>query len=113
MSLRQRIDIALASLDGDTGPVRSLCLGLGRRLRRARADLAEVLGLVQAEMAATSRKLDDVIAAARERNAREAAQVAAREGEVTALKADPLTACWGRATAEERAEFRRWLEEHP
>jgi hypothetical protein len=116
MNLRQRIDTALSGLDGDTAPARKLCLGLARRLLRLRVELNAALELVHEHWLAHPQELDDAIAAARDRLARTKAWLAALEGETTAFQADPLARmrfCWNRATAWERAEFRRWVEENP
>src|SRR5262245_38896570 len=90
--LRERIDTALAGLDGDTASVRALCFSLGRRLRdadQARAIMAQdraVLTAKCAELADRVLVLEDQARAARERSTRQAAQLAASEGEVTRLK---------------------------
>jgi hypothetical protein len=93
--LRQRIDEALAGLEGDTAPVRALCFDLGRRLNHADQERAALTHDLLAEsthsatLAERVKVLEDQAAAARERLTRQSAQLAALEGEITALKAAP------------------------
>jgi hypothetical protein len=90
--LRQQIDAALAGVEGDTRPVRALCLELGRRLNHADQDRAALTHDLLAEsthsagLAERVKVLEDQAAAARERLTRQSAQLAALEGEITALK---------------------------
>jgi hypothetical protein len=82
--LRQRIENALAGVEGDTAPVRALVFDLGRRLQHAgqdrdrlTADRASLAAQVVA-LGERLRVLTDQAQAARERAARQVAQLEAR-----------------------------------
>jgi hypothetical protein len=93
--MRERIDSALAGLQGDVVPVRRLAFELADQLKRTKADLAEATRALEELKLSHARLTDraDVLKIAAEswrtRTNRQAGQMAALEGQVAALTAEP------------------------